>query len=126
MTSEETGSVPVDLEGFRQELAEVGAEEILWGVVETFVNDAPSRMEAIDSALQSGDNEQIRTAAHAYKSAAGTMRARELAALLLELETAGGERDLDRALALQAAIRDAHERALEFLADATEAGEGDA
>ena len=126
MTDERAGSVPVDLEGLRLELAEVGAEEILGELVDTFVNDAPRRVEAIDSALKSGDGEQIRIAAHAYKSAAGTMRARELAALLLDLEMAGSSADVEKAMALQAVIRDAHERALAFLSDATGPGEDNA
>jgi len=126
MTDGMSSSVTVDLEGLRKELAEAGAEEILWELVETFAADAPFRMEAIDSALQSGSGRQIRSAAHAYKSSAGTMKARDLAALLLDLEQAGNERDFARALALQPPIREAHERALEFLSNAPRPGRGDA
>ena len=126
MTDEASNSATVDLDGLQKELAEAGAEEILWELVETFATDAPHRMEAIDTALQSGSGKEIRSAAHAYKSSAGTMRARELASLLLDLELAGNEADLDKALALQAPIRDAHDRALEFLSGATRPGEEDA
>jgi len=126
MTDETPFAVAVDLEGLRKDLAEAGAEEILGELVETFAADAPRRMEAIEFALQSGSGRQIRSAAHAYKSSAGTMRALELAALLLDLEQAGSAADLDKALALQTPIRDAHERALEFLSDAPGSVEGDA
>lgn len=124
MTDETLNPVAVDLDGLREELAEAGVAEILWELVETFATDAPRRMKAIDSALQSRSGREIRSAAHAYKSAAGTMRARELASLLLDLEMAGNEADLEKALALQAPIRDAHERTLEFLSDAPGEGNG--
>ena len=46
MTSDENKDLsPVDLDGLRTELAEVGAEEILPELVETFLSDAPGRME---------------------------------------------------------------------------------
>jgi HPt (histidine-containing phosphotransfer) domain-containing protein len=126
MTSNEKKDLlPVDLDGLRTELAEVGAEEILPELVETFVSDAPLRMEAITTALEAGGRQKIRTAAHAYKSAAGTMRAHALAALLLELEMAGNEGDVERAIALQPAVQEAHEQALVFLSNAPGSGDGD-
>jgi PAS domain S-box-containing protein len=90
-------SQPVDLESFRRTMREAGVEEAVDGMLDVFMGDAPGRMEAVSVAVASGDAEQTRLAAHAFKSAAGTVEARRLFELLKQLETAGRERRTDEA-----------------------------
>jgi CheY-like chemotaxis protein len=91
------GSPPVDLESFRRTMREAGVEEAVDGMLDVFLGDAPGRMEAVSAAVASGDAEQTRLAAHAFKSAAGTVEARRLFELLKQLETAGRDRRNDEA-----------------------------
>jgi HPt (histidine-containing phosphotransfer) domain-containing protein len=79
----------VDVERFRAELREAGVEEMIGELLDTFVQDAPVRFAALELALQGGDSKAIETAAHAFKSGAGTIRATYLADILLEMESAG-------------------------------------
>ena len=90
-------SPPVDLEGFRRTMREAGVEEAVDDMLDVFLDDAPARMEAVSAAVASGDAEQTRLAAHAFKSAAGTVEAKKLFELLKQLETAGQERRTDEA-----------------------------
>jgi len=78
--------VPVDLEAFRETLREAGAEDAMPGILETFATTAPERVSALTQAADAEDGPGMRSAAHAYKSAAGTIGARHLAALLQDVE----------------------------------------
>ncbi len=64
---------PINLAEFRSAMAELELEDILDELVETFLSDAPGRMSAIESAVKSSAADEIRTAAHAYKSATANM-----------------------------------------------------
>jgi len=79
----------VDVERFRAELREAGVEELIGDLLDTFVQDAPVRFAALEQAMQGGDSKAIESAAHAFKSGAGTIRATYLADILLNIETAG-------------------------------------
>lgn len=87
----------VDVERFRAELREAGVEEMIGDLLETFVQDAPVRFAALERAMQGGDSKEIETAAHAFKSGAGTIRATFLADILLEIEMAGRTGHLEMA-----------------------------
>lgn len=106
---------PVDLEGFRSALREAGIEDALGNMLDVFLADAPARMVALDAAVTAQDAEAVRQAAHAYKSAAGTVWARPLAELLREAERAGREGDLRRAASLVEGIRSEHDDVLRYL-----------
>jgi signal transduction histidine kinase/CheY-like chemotaxis protein len=88
---------PVDLEGFRAMLREAGAEEALYGVLDTFLRQAPDRLAALAAAATSGTATDIARAAHAFRGASATIGARELAKLLEQAETAARAGDLERA-----------------------------
>jgi len=88
---------PVDLDGFRRTMREAGAEEAVDGIVATFVSTLPQRLDALIAAASGDEPEPIQRAAHAFKSAAATLGARGLAALLEDIEAAA--RDGDGALA---------------------------
>src|SRR6185503_1264324 len=78
--AEQPGLVsPVDLDGFRSALREGGVEEVLEDIIAEFLKDAPGRMAAVEDAAANGDVNAIERAAHAFKSAAGTIRATSLA-----------------------------------------------
>jgi CheY-like chemotaxis protein len=63
-------------------------------VVASFAADAPARLAALRSAVDSGDLVLATAAAHALKGAAGNLGATRVAALSGELETAGRDGDL--------------------------------
>jgi len=86
---------PIDLEGFRSTMREAGAEDAVDGIVRVFAQTAPDRLAAVQTAARSGDPEAVGRAAHAFKSAAGTIGARGLALLLAEIEGAARERRLE-------------------------------
>lgn len=86
----------VDLEGFRRTMREAGAEDAVDGILKTFVDTAQARVDALGTALAAGRPDDVARAAHAFKSAAGAIGATALAGLLLELELAAKDQDLER------------------------------
>jgi CheY-like chemotaxis protein len=100
----------VDLEGFRQELRDAGAESAFGAVLSVFVGDAPTRLSVIIDAVASHDMERIARAAHAYKSSAGTIRAMELAGLLQQMEAGAKESaDIAKIFELRDKIMTSHD-----------------
>jgi HPt (histidine-containing phosphotransfer) domain-containing protein len=79
----------VDVERFRAVLREAGIEKMTATLLGTFVEDCPVRFAALEQAVKEGDAKAIESAAHAFKSGAGTIRASVLADSLGEAETAG-------------------------------------
>jgi CheY-like chemotaxis protein len=97
-TAARAAPAPVDLDGFRAMLREAGAEAALYGVLDTFLRQAPERLAAVAAAATSGSATDIARAAHAFRGAAATIGARELADVLERAETAAraGELELAR------------------------------
>ena len=58
-------------------------------LIAQFEQDAPQRIAALHAALDAGDADAVRRAAHLFKGEASTMGARALEAICLELEQAG-------------------------------------
>lgn len=114
LTSDEvSGTGPaLDLAGLRREMEESGLDDLADELVQTFVDDAPVRMEAVEAACNEGDPVAIRTAAHPFKSAAATVHARRLAGLLQEIETAGRTGNAAAASDLLPRLRREHEAIL--------------
>ena len=94
---------------FRRAMAETELEDIIDELVEAFLEDAPIRMGAIQSAVEASAPEEVRSSAHAYKSAAASMGATQLAELLRQLEVSGAEGDSSRSASLLIAARAAHD-----------------
>jgi signal transduction histidine kinase/DNA-binding response OmpR family regulator len=88
---------PVDLDGFRNTLREAGAEEAVDSILDTFLRQAPERLDALTVATVAGEAPAITTAAHTFRGAAATIGATELAALLEQMETAGRAGDVEQA-----------------------------
>lgn len=100
---------PFVVDDLRRSMAEAEIEDMIDELVEAFLDDAPSRMETISASVESAVGEDIRAAAHAYKSAAASIGARQLADLLLKLEVAGNEGDCARGATLLPLVRAAHD-----------------
>jgi PAS domain S-box-containing protein len=94
-----------DVEGFRANMREAGVEHAVQEILDAFVADAPARNAAIAAAVASGRAEEIRSAAHVFKSSAGAIGARSLATQLSELEVAGQENRIADAATLAAGIQ---------------------
>jgi PAS domain S-box-containing protein len=110
--------VPVDVEGFRRSMREAGIEDVVPEMLQVFMDDAPMRMQALTEAVEAGEPGAIREAAHAYKSAARTILAKGLSALLQEVEDAGRGGDSATARMLIDGLRDESDAVLAFLATA--------
>jgi CheY-like chemotaxis protein len=106
---------PVDLADLRRTMQEAGAESAVDKMLEVFLRDAPGRIAALKKAVQRRDEEEIRQAAHAYKSAAGTIRARQLHALLQEMEEAARGGDVPTARTLLEPVREMHAAVVAYL-----------
>jgi PAS domain S-box-containing protein len=92
---------PVAIDAFREQMRLAGAEAAVDQILDTFLDSTPQRIAAITGALASGNATDIERAAHALKSAAGTIGAKSLAALLQQIEVAGKTGDVAGASALQ-------------------------
>ena len=109
---------PVDVVGFRSTMNEAGAGSAVDGILDGFILDAPRRSAALVAAIASGAGIDIQSAAHAYKSAAGTIGAHRLAGLLLTMEQAGREGRVDDATQLSAAVQQETDAAITYLREA--------
>jgi HPt (histidine-containing phosphotransfer) domain-containing protein len=78
----------VDLQRFRGDLRKAGIEEMVGTLLKTFMEDCPARFAALEQAVQQGNAKAIESAAHAFKSGAGTIHATLLADALAAMEAA--------------------------------------
>ena len=99
---------PIDRESLMTRVG--GDEELFTEVIQLFLLDCPLGVAAIKAAVESGDPEQVRLAAHALKGSAGNLSATALTSAARTLERLGTERRLEAApaafrnLAAQAAL----------------------
>jgi CheY-like chemotaxis protein len=108
---------PLDLEALerlRSELSGLGNGKGADPLIRQFLDTTPERVEAIAAAAQGGEAEKLNREAHSLKGAAATFGAVRLASVCAELEQAGADADLARALTLVTELVEA--------ADATRAG----
>jgi PAS domain S-box-containing protein len=106
----------VDLEAFRQSMRAAGAEDAVPAILRTFTATAPARLADLEAAVAGRDGVDIQRAAHAYKSAAATIGAKDLAERLSDLEGAARAGTLNLAAAALENIRAAHAAVLSALA----------
>jgi len=85
----------VDVERFRADLREGGVEEMIGALLATFAHDCPARFAGLEQAVQQRNAKAVESAAHAFKSGAGTVRATVLAAALANVESAARTANLD-------------------------------
>jgi two-component system sensor histidine kinase/response regulator len=110
---------PVDLDQFRLTMREAGAEEAVDSILDTFLAAAPQRLAELTAAGARDDGAAIAAAAHAFKSAAGSILARALASRLDEAEQAARAGDLTSARAHLAAARAEAETVIAYLQEAS-------
>jgi len=79
-------------------------------LVHLFLEDTPSRMADLTAAFRSADSDAMERTAHALKSSAANLGAAKLAQLFREIESAGRERDLQRAESLISESKQEYER----------------
>src|SRR3989449_7674277 len=121
----DTGAAPspaVDLAAFRRTMEEAGAAEAVDGILETFVATMPQRLDALAAAARDAEAEPLQRAAHAFKSAAGTIGAGRLAALLEDMERAARDGDVAGACDKLEHVRGEAQAALDYLRTATKGG----
>ena len=118
-----SGPPHIDLERFRADLREAGVEEMVGTLLQTFVEDCPGRFAALEAAVQQGNAMAIESAAHAFKSGAGTIRATRLADALAALEAAAHAGRLESIVVSLEEIRSEHLAVLREL-DVTPPAEG--
>ena len=87
---------PAAVDGLR----ELGGDEFLGEVIETFLDDAPSLIAGLTASLETGDAEELRRAAHSLKSNGQTFGANDFADICRELEERAKRHELDGAAAL--------------------------
>ena len=80
-----------------EELKEMSGEDFIGELVDTFLEDAPKLIAEMKAALQSGDADAFRRAAHSLKSNSATFGADHLAALAKDMEMLGKEHRLPEA-----------------------------
>jgi CheY-like chemotaxis protein len=112
----------VDLEGFRDQLRRSGVEEAIDGILETFLESTPSRVQTLIATLAAGSPLEVSRAAHAVKSSAGAIGARPLAALLAEIEKEGEEGTLVDRDGLSRRVREGFSAALKEVREYHTAG----
>jgi CheY-like chemotaxis protein/HPt (histidine-containing phosphotransfer) domain-containing protein len=79
----------------RTALARVGDdEEVLAEIISLFLQDVPSQMDDIRSAIREGDPKRLETAAHSLKGAASCLGGESTAAAVMRLEALGKKGDL--------------------------------
>jgi HPt (histidine-containing phosphotransfer) domain-containing protein len=81
----------------------------------TFVEDCPGRFAALEKAVQEADAKAIESAAHAFKSGAGTIRASVLAERLALVEAAAHSGRLESMAGSLEQIRGEHDAVLREL-----------
>ena len=103
-------------------MEEAGAAEAVDGILATFVQTLPQRLDALTAATGGETAEPIQRAAHAFKSAAATIGARGLAALLEQIESAARDGDVSRAREAMEHVRTEARAALDYLHTAVKGG----
>jgi HPt (histidine-containing phosphotransfer) domain-containing protein len=100
----ESASGPLDPAALERLGAMVGdgAPEFLAELIDTFLDDAPKQLRVLRSAVDRGDAEEARRAAHTLKSTAATFGAGQLSDVCRELESLGNAGALDEAARLVA------------------------
>jgi HPt (histidine-containing phosphotransfer) domain-containing protein len=98
------------------ELREIMGEDFCV-LVDTFVSDSTVRLADLATALEDGDPEAFRRAAHSLKGSAGNLGAKSLMELCLQLERIGVEQRLADAPPLMASLHSRYQQAERALRD---------
>ncbi|GMV04713.1 MAG: hypothetical protein AMXMBFR53_09930 [Gemmatimonadota bacterium] len=106
---------PVDLEGFRAVMREAGVEDVVDTTLEIYIGDAPGIFASIAAAVEAGDAETVRKAAHSLKSASGNIRANRLYEMLQAMESTGKAGDVEGVRAAFPGLKGEFDAVMDFL-----------
>ncbi len=105
---------PMDIEA---SIARAGDREFWQELVETFVAETSSRLEALEQALAAGQAEAVTREAHTIKGSAAEMLAEPVRQLALELEKLGATGNLSAGPTVLSRLRREYDRLLVHLAE---------
>lgn len=95
-----------------RELDPEGGMGLARQIMQTFLDSAQQRVDHVEQAIASGDNELLGQAAHALKSSTANVGAETLSGLYKQLEKLGREQRIDEASDLLNEVRREHLRAV--------------
>jgi HPt (histidine-containing phosphotransfer) domain-containing protein len=72
-------------------MREAGIESVVDAAVEAYLSETPTRMAALEAAVDAGDMKAVQREAHGIKSGSRNLRADGFAELLERMEVAGKE-----------------------------------
>jgi CheY-like chemotaxis protein len=102
-----------------EKLRELGDDDFVVELIDTFLADAPGLLETMRRALEQGDPEEVRRAAHTLKSNGATFGGEDLSQLCRELEQRAKDGRLDGAGELADRIEQSYARLAESVQRAT-------
>jgi HPt (histidine-containing phosphotransfer) domain-containing protein len=88
-----------------------GRSSLLERVIRLFEDESADLLAQLEDAIERCQAEEVRAAAHKFKSVSGNVGADSLAAWCLELERQGQEGRLDGSVRILGEIRNEHDRA---------------
>lgn len=91
-------------------LCDPGDLSLFHDLIDTYLVDSPTRLEAVEAALAAGDPVAMERAAHGLKSSSANMGALGLASLCKQLETLGRGGQIDGAAGLVTHARSEFDR----------------
>jgi len=103
------GGTPALDAGALDALRELGGEDFLGELIDTFLDDAPGVLAVLRRSLEEGDVDELRRAAHTLKSNGATFGAREFSELCRRLEEQARTGELDGAYGLVDRIEEEYE-----------------
>lgn len=90
-------------------------EELLVEILDLFVQDAPTQLANLTTAIQTREDELVTRHAHTLKGQAANIAAARMKEVSYEMETAAREGDLDRATTLLPRVQEVFDELLEAL-----------
>jgi signal transduction histidine kinase/CheY-like chemotaxis protein len=107
--------IPVALDEFRANMRESGVEEKADAILRIYVKDARRKLDAIMSALDSGNADEINSCAHAFKSSSRTIGAVTLGDLLEDMEIEAKRGEVAKAQSLRSAVEHETDAVLRYI-----------
>jgi HPt (histidine-containing phosphotransfer) domain-containing protein len=90
---ETSNAPPVDVDGFRDAMRQAGVEEVVDITLEVYAEEASRLFADLYTAVEGGDTETIRAAAHSLKSSSSNIWAHEAARHFATMEAVAAQQD---------------------------------
>lgn len=115
-------SDPVNRAGLRDMADQLGGWEVIDDLIDEYLKGAHGSLQQMEEAVDAGDAEALRSAAHGLKGSSLQMNVDGVADLCLQLEEAGEAGDLEEAEVMVDETREALEEAERVLREMQEEG----